>query len=321
MSNEYGRRCTRFFAGVWDYAQISSDDFRMLCGFPAEQDLTFWRLLRGQSDYKWTPALAEQIAHASLPWIRVPLSEVCEYLAGSPVKNADRLREIEWSRFWWPQPGMAQALGTKLQEHEQGAKLITGIQRGFAASQMQANVYKPFYQNITAGWGKFGRRARSVMYDFGETRYRKFYSQGGYGAVKSRVLFFLSGFKPATEMKGPYSGVDPSAMHNCLTLLIEEVILRMNCDLILIDDRIMPKHIIKHYSEHDAVVTSDNRFATKLYRGTLRRSWCERQEGTGRATYIDRELKMVEELLKYRTHELSKTAMAEAFRKFLPEDR
>ncbi len=226
---------------------------------------------------------------------------------------------MQLSRMWWPRPTVAQALSRKLEQYEDEARFITGVQRLLPVSLLTKELYTQYYRNLTASWGDFGRRARTILLNFGKIRTSRFYDKGGYGTARSRILVFLSDFEIAMDLKGPLLGVDPEDLHNCLTLLIDEAIGQMDVMVVLIDDKRVPTHVLEHYSKHDAVVAFDDAFVMKIHRNTLSRSWCERCQGPEQAIYIDDELKMINELLKYRTHDLKIDASVRSLRKYLPE--
>lgn len=303
MIDDYSRRCSRFFRSVWSYADISSQAFNALCGFPEEYESSFWRLLSGNQGAIWTPEIAEKLTQASLPWIGTSPSEVCKYLRGEPSEASSRLREMELSYYWWPRKSTADQLRKKLQQYEPGATLVTGIQRFLPVSLMTKEVYTQYYRNLTMSWGDFGRRARTVLFDFGRVRTQQFYEKGGYGASRTRLCVFMSDFQRALEMKGLVSGLDPSDLHDCLVLLLEEAIRGMGLELIFINDNLLPARVAEHYSRFEGVVLADNRFVTKIHRNSLKRSWIERAAGADHAVCIDEEVSMATELLRYRVQD------------------
>jgi hypothetical protein len=128
----------------------------------------------------------------------------------------------------------------------------------------------------------------------------------------------LSDFERAMALKGPLHGATPADLHDCLDGL-DKAIRRLNLGIILINDRRLPLKLARHYVHHDAVIAFDDLFVMKIHRGSLIRSWCERGAGPNdHASYISHELKMIEELLSYRTHDLAQSDMAAALTRFRP---
>jgi len=131
------------------------------------------------------------------------------------------------------------------------------------------------------------------------------------------VLIFLSDFMQALALKGPLEGAAPADLYDCLDGLVNAII-RLNLGIVLIDDSQLPPKVAEHYAKYDAVVAFDNLFVMKIHGRSLVRSWSERIAGPEYEKHIDHELKMIEKLLKHRTHELTQADMAEAVKKLRP---
>lgn len=320
MPDDFSVQCSRLFYGVQQTADLPNREFCRRCGFPERHWQTFRRLLLGQRKSGWSEAKAEQVAATSSCLIDLPFNVIWDYLHGHPVEPEylSRLREVELAHRWLPRSNTALVLRHKIEEYEQRAKQITGIQQFLPASLTDQGIYKPYYHNLTANLGQLGRRVRTVIWKFTEERRQRFLKHGPPASAHSRVLIMLSQFEQAMAMKGMLRGTAPDAIREFLISLID-TIEHTDYEIVLIRDDLLPSRIAEYYARYDGIVAFDHAFVMKIHHGGMVRSWCEGQLGTAYATHLSFDLQNAAALLKYQLP-LTKQQLIEKLKRYLPPD-